>query len=175
MTETASPASDLTQDQMDTLHDDREAVFQFTKEEKNAWKASNFGQKVLSKELMEEIEIARQQLYEHEQQQKQEFIASLSSSSPTPTTTRISNNNHHDEHHESFSHITKDGTTIHMVDVGHKQVTTRMAKAQTKVILPDDVLHAFGNGSSSLSSGELIGPKGPIFATAKLAGIMAAK
>mmetsp|Transcript_116252 Transcript_116252/g.237777 ORF Transcript_116252/g.237777 Transcript_116252/m.237777 type:complete len:168 (-) Transcript_116252:303-806(-) len=66
-----------------------------------------------------------------------------------------------------------------MVDVGRKAVTPRMAHARTEVWLPPDVLEAFlpkteaGDGSSS--SPELVGPKGPIFATAKIAGIMAAK
>jgi len=62
-----------------------------------------------------------------------------------------------------------------MVDVGHKEVTTRMAEAQTKVILPDSVMEAFGLDANTGHQNELIGPKGPILATAKLAGIMAAK
>jgi cyclic pyranopterin phosphate synthase len=84
------------------------------------------------------------------------------------------------QQHESFSHLSEDGRSIHMVDVGGKEVTARMAHAQSKVILPQSVLEAFGllgvtSSSSSSSDEEMVGPKGPIFTTAKLAGIMAAK
>jgi len=70
-----------------------------------------------------------------------------------------------------------------MVDVGHKVVTPRTAHARSEVWLPPEVLEAFlpgaastnNNTTTNLSFGELVGPKGPIFATAKIAGIMAAK
>ena len=57
-----------------------------------------------------------------------------------------------------------------MVDVGNKSITQRIAKAESKVILPPEVLSEF-----DVSAGDLIGPKGSIFSTARLAGIMAAK
>ena len=47
-----------------------------------------------------------------------------------------------------------------------------MAKARTHVIFPPEVVEAF---SSHDGTNEMVGPKGPIFATAKTAGIMAAK
>ena len=66
-----------------------------------------------------------------------------------------------------------------MVDVGSKDVTKRVAKAQTKVIFPPEVIDALSsynnNNEAANDTEELIGPKGPIFATAKVAGIMAAK
>lgn len=66
-----------------------------------------------------------------------------------------------------------------MVDVGDKAVTTRTARARSKVILPRDVLHALVGSESNQGDGgtitELSGPKGPIFATAVIAGVMAAK
>ncbi|OEU07545.1 hypothetical protein FRACYDRAFT_197542 [Fragilariopsis cylindrus CCMP1102] len=57
-----------------------------------------------------------------------------------------------------------------MVDVGKKDVTARTAHARSEVWLPSCVIEAF---LPELE--ELIGPKGPIFSTAKIAGIMAAK
>ena len=61
-----------------------------------------------------------------------------------------------------------------MVDVGAKTVTARVAAARSRVVFPPEIMDAFsavgGNGSE-----ELVGPKGPIFSTARVAGIMAAK
>jgi len=51
-----------------------------------------------------------------------------------------------------------------------KDVTRRVAVAESKVVFPPEVLEAF-----SANTNEMVGPKGPIFATAKIAGIMAAK
>lgn len=142
-------------EQIEFLHDEREAIFQFSEQEKQAWGRSG-PLNTISSDLMQEIEQARQQQGMELKGQQQDTIKTSSDS--------------YGEHHPSFSHVTQDGGSVHMVDVGQKAVTARMAQAQTKVLLPDEVLKAF-----AATSGELIGPKGPIFATAKLAGIMAAK
>ncbi|MDJ0905035.1 MAG: cyclic pyranopterin monophosphate synthase MoaC [Woeseiaceae bacterium] len=55
-----------------------------------------------------------------------------------------------------------------MVDVGDKVATERTAHAQTRVELPAEVL-------AELDSGEIATKKGPVFATAIIAGVMAAK
>ena len=55
-----------------------------------------------------------------------------------------------------------------MVDVGDKTATERMAHARTLVDLPAEVL-------AELDSGEIATKKGPVFATAIIAGVMAAK
>jgi len=55
-----------------------------------------------------------------------------------------------------------------MVDVGDKAVTRRTAHALTVVHLPAAL-------ASMLSGHEIVGKKGPIFQTASLAGVMAAK
>lgn len=55
-----------------------------------------------------------------------------------------------------------------MVDVSHKKETIREAHARTTVHLPEDIVQHI--------SGEEIGSKkGPVFATAIIAGVMAAK
>jgi len=85
-------------------------------------------------------------------------------------TTTATTNNHSSQQQNSFSHVSEDGREVSMVDVGHKSSTQRVARAQSKVVFPPEVMMAFEQ-----SNGELIGPKGPIFSTAQLAGIMAAK
>mmetsp|Transcript_23733 Transcript_23733/g.58173 ORF Transcript_23733/g.58173 Transcript_23733/m.58173 type:complete len:202 (+) Transcript_23733:160-765(+) len=151
----------MTPEDLDMMHQEREAIFEFSDQEKQAWSQP---QMKLSPQLMMEIAEARAAL-ERER-------------SRSETTTTVVSKEEEELHHPSFSHVSQDGDSVHMVDVGHKQVTTRMAEAQTKVILPDSVMEAFGLDhatSSSSQTKELIGPKGPILATAKLAGIMAAK
>jgi cyclic pyranopterin phosphate synthase len=55
-----------------------------------------------------------------------------------------------------------------MVDVSDKAVTAREAHARSEVLLPDAVLAA-------LDGDEISTKKGPVFATAIIAGVMAAK
>jgi len=55
-----------------------------------------------------------------------------------------------------------------MVDVSGKQVTHRTATARSVVVLPAEVLQ-------HLTNGDLVSKKGPVFQTAIIAGIMAAK
>lgn len=66
-----------------------------------------------------------------------------------------------------LTHIDSKGNPA-MVDVGAKQVTARRAVAQSIVLLPDEVL-------TLLDGDELKSKKGPVFQTAIIAGIMAAK
>lgn len=68
---------------------------------------------------------------------------------------------------DSFSHLDESGNP-HMVDVGAKNATLRTARAQCLVDLGPDVL-------ASLQVQEWNSPKGPVFQTAILAGIMGAK
>ncbi len=55
-----------------------------------------------------------------------------------------------------------------MVDVSAKAVTTRVAKAEATVFLGKEIM-------SQMSGDELITKKGPVFQTAIIAGVMAAK
>ncbi len=66
-----------------------------------------------------------------------------------------------------LSHVDDDNRPS-MVDVGGKVVTAREAHAQTTVVLPEAVLAA-------LDGDEIQSKKGPVFATAIIAGVMAAK
>ena len=66
---------------------------------------------------------------------------------------------------ESFPHLTPEGD-VHMVDVGAKDVTDRVAIAECVVVLSEAT-------AAMLFSGEL--PKGDALASARIAGIMGAK
>jgi len=68
---------------------------------------------------------------------------------------------------KTLSHIDKLGMPA-MVDVSDKKITERIAQAQAIVQLPKEVLKA-------LVEDELITKKGPVFQTAIVAGVMAAK
>jgi cyclic pyranopterin phosphate synthase len=66
-----------------------------------------------------------------------------------------------------LSHLDNQGNP-NMVDVSEKQVTHRTATARSVVVLPAEVLQ-------HLTNGDLVSKKGPVFQTAIIAGIMAAK
>lgn len=178
------------------LKQERELLFQFTLQEREAWTASGHVKSSLSQQ-----QSLQQVLTEVARLRAEIGSDGDSSSSSFSSSSSDDDNNENDEddfsktfvpqqpldnqHHESFSHVSPDGTSIHMVDVGDKAVTTRTATARTKVWLPPNVMAAFSflkngdgdgnNTNKATGTQELVGPKGPIFATAKLAGIMAAK
>ncbi len=66
-----------------------------------------------------------------------------------------------------LSHIDRKGRPT-MVDVSHKSKTEREARARAIVHLPDNV-------TRELDDGDIRTKKGPVFATATIAGVMAAK
>lgn len=66
-----------------------------------------------------------------------------------------------------FSHLSTDNQA-NMVDVSSKNASLRTAKARAHVLLGEDI-------ASKLVDRELHLPKGPVFQTAILAGIMGAK
>ncbi len=66
-----------------------------------------------------------------------------------------------------LSHVDKENRPT-MVDVSSKVVSDREAHAQSVIVLPDEVLR-------QVSGDEIETKKGPVFATAVIAGVMAAK
>ena len=68
---------------------------------------------------------------------------------------------------KSFSHLSKEGDPT-MVDVGAKKVTERSATARAIVQLDNEII-------DRLESDEIHTKKGPVFQTAIIAGVMAAK
>merc|ERR1712091_79320 len=72
------------------------------------------------------------------------------------------------------------GNMPRMVDVSRKEETRRVAVAEARVLLPKEAAEALdkvSDSSSSLdsSSPEIYGAKGPVIATAVIAGTMATK
>lgn len=66
-----------------------------------------------------------------------------------------------------LSHVDADNQPT-MVDVSHKQETLREAHAQAVVQLPEEIVR-------HISGEEITSKKGPVFTTAIIAGVMAAK
>ncbi len=66
-----------------------------------------------------------------------------------------------------FSHLDEQGRAA-MVNVSEKKISTRMAVAQSIIKAPAAILEKF-------VSGDIQTVKGPVFQTARIAGIMAAK
>jgi hypothetical protein len=147
----------LFKDQMEELNDERQELYGFTEHETDSW--TNSGQHKHETSFLEQIEQARRA--ERTVAGKEESVADpVSSEAPEWSVAGL-------------SHLSQDGRDIQMVDIGLKSATQRIAVAQSIVVFPPEVMKAFGTDGAT--NGELIGPKGPIFATAKLAGIMAAK
>jgi len=69
---------------------------------------------------------------------------------------------------QTFTHINPDTNYPSMVDVSDKQVTKRIAIAQSIVVIGDDIM-------SQLKGNDIQTKKGPVFQTAIIAGTMAAK
>lgn len=178
-------------DGWEDMKEEREILYQFTSEERIAW--GNQPNAASLQQVLAEVAKARRMATAADNEKSEPRGANDGNNIAVPdndgTKSNVISSSTIDgtlppapnmQRHQSFSHVTEDGNSIHMVDVGGKAVTARMAHAQSKVILPQSVLEAFGlMGSSSSSSPstmeEMVGPKGPIFTTAKLAGIMAAK
>ncbi len=147
-------------------YSERESLFAFTEDERHAWNNQGVGnsQTVVAHNRMLH-ELIRAPPMNHDDDTITEASNEPPSSSPI------------------FSHLTPRGDGVSMVDVGHKASTRRVALARSVVVFPPEILSAFqvsssSNSSSSGTSGgksEIIGPKGPIFEAAKIAGILGAK
>ena len=131
---------------------DREARFGFTDDERDTWSNAN-----------NHTPRGTQVHYESIKQQ-------LKGPHGRPSPSNSINESSSDDGSGSFSHLNARGDGVSMVDVGNKAVTRRTAVARTRVTFPLEVMSAF-----QISQSEIIGPKGPIFETAKIAGIMGAK
>jgi len=68
---------------------------------------------------------------------------------------------------QEFTHIDASGNPS-MVDVGDKPITKRVAKARSILVLDDAIM-------AKLQNEEIHTKKGPVFQTAIIAGVMAAK
>jgi cyclic pyranopterin monophosphate synthase len=202
------PTSDCQDQQEEDWEDqkeERQLLFQFSAHEKAAWQ--QLPSPILMQDILQQVAIARKQSDETERPKEEnstnnnkansddddDIVNTTTSTEPEdlPSVSSPDRSNLllYDSplplHHDAFSHVSVDGTSVHMVDVGHKAITQRMAHARAQVELPPSVVKAFlqpppppQNNNNEIGVNdvqELVGPKGPIFATAKIAGIMAAK
>ena len=186
---------------LDEMNAGREAIYEFTHEEKTAW-GSSITDEPLSSEFLDVVNRAREAkaLYEASMNQdwedKMDMMAQEITNAKTmvvctessdkilleldkTTSKEITESDGTNMH--VFTHLSEKGDEVKMVDVGNKEITRRIAIARTTVVFPQEVMDAFdifshtSSSSSSCVHHEMIGTKGPIFSTAKLAGIMGAK
>lgn len=68
---------------------------------------------------------------------------------------------------KKFTHLDADGKPS-MVNVGGKKVTQRLARARSVIVLGNEIM-------DHLEGGDIQTKKGPVFQTAIIAGVMAAK
>ena len=132
---------------------ERDALYDFSDEEKSAWSSNNGTETLSSLHMLKIREMIRQAPVE-------KADSDMSKASETATTQQTS----------QFSHLTPQGDGVSMVDVGHKVSSRRVATARSVVVFPPEVMSAF-----QVNNNEMVGHKGPIFETAKIAGIMGAK
>ena len=130
---------------------ERDALYDFSDEEKSAWSSNNGTETLSSLHMLKIREMIRHAPDE---------TADSDTSKISETTTQQT----------SFSHLTPQGDGVSMVDVGHKVSSRRVATARSVVVFPPEVMSAF-----KVNNNEMVGPKGAIFETAKVAGIMGAK
>lgn len=166
---------------VDERNEEREAIYNFSQEEKQAWgKAAVSGASFPadtkhSPTFMDAIHKAREAkaILDEEQERRErksiDEIADKFKQLPSDMT-----EGHSKDNNDVFTHLNSAGDDVSMVDVGHKKVTRRIARARSIVLFPPEVMDAFELKEGGVET-EVIGPKGPIFATARLAGIMGAK
>lgn len=183
----SSPSTISTKNDMEMtleeMNQDREATYAFTVEETNAW-GDSAAKQALSSEFLVMIKKAREAKATYEQtlekgmedkrkaivEEAEHHMLQMEKSENVGGNVIIDNN----ETEQPFTHLNKKGDQVSMVDVGNKEVTRRVAVARSSVVFPPEVMKAFGITKNS-GSHEMIGKKGPIFSTARLAGIMGAK
>jgi len=152
-----SDTEDDAQRESRLLKEDLENRFQFTQEDYIAWTHIDKKQGVDGDE------------YHHSATQVFSNMNTLA---------RRHEDNNDDNANPSLTHWDSTKEQVTMVDVTSKLVTLRHATAQTILRLPQEVMEVLLPTITEGSTGtlkELQGPKGPIFATARIAGIMAAK
>ena len=159
------PRNKLGEDEIELLKQDREHLYGFTEQEQVAWGAHG-GNKQHDPSFLEAIASRRKEHFErldqssnqiHDESLQERINPSNDSQPPTSDTLN-----------SCLSHVSADGSAVHMVDVADKELTTRIATAETIVRFPTSVVRALQESNNNM-------PKGPVFSTAITAGIMAAK
>ncbi|KAJ1442314.1 MoaC family-domain-containing protein [Ochromonadaceae sp. CCMP2298] len=74
-----------------------------------------------------------------------------------------------------LTHVDKETLAARMVDVSHKVASHRQAHARAVVQLPASMADLLPGPETAAGRVEIFGKKGPVFSTAIVAGVMAAK
>ena len=143
-------------EEYEVLSSEREVLYAFSDEEKSAWSNTNTGDILTSSQMHKIREMVRTP-HDHSHDHDTEHAIAEEDTM---------------QQQSSFSHLTSQGDGVSMVDVGNKVSSRRVALARSVVVFPPEVMSAFQVNSTK---NEMVGPKGPIFETAKIAGIMGAK
>jgi len=144
------------EDELNEMKKELESLYNFTEKEKSAWNSENLT--THSSSFMEAVKRARSD--------KQSCKTQNGKDSCENGIDKI----------QFFTHLNHNADGVSMVDVGEKDTTRRVAIARSSVVFPPKVMEAFEFVEQDRGSQrEITGPKGPIFATAQLAGIMGAK
>ena len=174
------PGWDSDQWDAEKAGDEREVLYGFTDTERDAWRTRNDDSISSSKRSSSS---SHDYFYRLAGLRNEGARRVNNADDDDSNNTKVVDTNAND----TFSHLTPRGDGIHMVDVGNKVPSRRVAIARTVVIFPPEVVSAFhviiNNNNNTNSSGgncddrkqEMFGPKGPIFEIAKIAGIMGAK
>jgi len=176
----------ICEERVDNMNMDRESLYDFTKEEKESWVSVADKSKTYSASFLEAIEKARKARHVLKLEPEKNRDMSWEKDEKHSMDDIPQNRTGHKDiiqrnMSQHFTHLSPAGDKIAMVDVGQKEVTSRAATARSAVVFPPEVMVAFGlkdweeQIQESSYKEEVIGPKGPIFATAQLAGIMGAK
>jgi len=168
----AESSHKMYKEQLQELQEEREALYAFSKEEIHHWstsvsmKSNNNDETATLQETIEKLQ--REAAYTNTNSGNDDVSINNEEGGDNGSSLVMP-----EEDGSAFTHLTTGGSKATMVDVGDKTVTRRTAKARTKVWFPPEVMSAFASYGGT--SSEVIGPKGPIFETARLAGIMGAK
>jgi cyclic pyranopterin phosphate synthase len=162
----SSTKAKMYRQQVEEWKNEREELFGFTDHDIDSWKKHGNDPKH-DPAFLETIEQARR-LQQQKQKRRENRINALAEKQEEQEQPEKE-----EEEKEStsaaLSHVDEQNR-IHMVDVGQKTVTQRIAVARSIVRFPESVMRVL-----TKSDHELVGPKGPILQTATIAGIMAAK
>ena len=157
---------DMFEEQLLELKQEREDLFGFTDDEKTSWINRDNNDNSISADELNKIRESALDVEKEAHDNDTNYA----------DTSHANTNNGNGNDNQLFSHVSANGESVSMVDVGNKTISRRTARARSVVIFPPEVMNAFQICSNNNNTNdELIGPKGPIFSTAKLAGIMAAK
>ena len=161
----SSPPGPWNAQELEEAYAEREAIYAFSDEEKSAWSLHNNTDTLSASHMHKIREMIRGEAPSSSHDHNHDHTFETSDPTQHHPTSKSSSAS-------QFSHLTPKGDGVSMVDVGNKVSTRRVAIARSVVVFPPEVLSAF---QVSTSNNEMVGPKGPIFETAKIAGIMGAK